>query len=273
MKNVLLVVHDDDGQAARLEAALDLTRSLGGHLSCLDVIRVPEFVRDYVDTAAGLNLELDERDRAKRNRERLQDRLQREDVNWDWTRETGDIADIVNNRIGLSDIVVLNSDLQDHLVLPDMRAITTQVALRSRKPVLAVPETHLGFTAAGRAVVAWDGSAPCIAALQAATPILSLASAVFIVEIDFRATDANKPVSAQDAATYLSRHGISADIKFKRTQGIIPIANILLDTAQELRADYMLAGAYGHSPLKEAILGGVSRALLTRTRIPLLLAH
>jgi len=47
MKNILLLVHDDEGQEARLQAALDLTRALDGHLSCIDMTVMPVIVGDY----------------------------------------------------------------------------------------------------------------------------------------------------------------------------------------------------------------------------------
>ena len=44
MKNILLLVHEDNGQEARLQAALDVTRALKGHLNCLDVVIMPVVV-------------------------------------------------------------------------------------------------------------------------------------------------------------------------------------------------------------------------------------
>lgn len=273
MKNVLLLVHDDDGQEARLQAALDLTRCLSGHLTCLDLVRAPEFMNDYVETAGHMIFIYEERDRASENRERIESRLTHEDVSWDWVRDTGEIGSIVSRRIDMSDIVVLNSDLQDHGDAPDMRAITSKVAVKSGKPILAVPEENAGFEASGPAMVAWDGSAPAIKALQSATPILSHASSVFIVEADYRGRDDDQQVSSEDAATYLSRHGIEPTIQRRELQAPVPIASLLLGVAKELGTKYLVAGAYGHSRITETVFGGVTRALLTETTIPLILAH
>ena len=273
MKNVLLLIHDDAGQEARVQAALDLTRSLAGHLTCLDAVRMPEFMDDYVSTAGAMCVEIDERERASHNRDRLEKRLADEDISWNWVHETGDMTDILCRRVDLSDIIVLNTDLQDHTTLPDMRAVTSQVAVKSRKPILAVPRQVRGFEASGRAMVSWDGSAPNVAALQAATPILAMASDVIIVEVDFRKRDADKQVSAKDAAGYLSRHGIEATIQHRRTMGVVPIAELLLKAAGEHQADYAVMGAYGHSRIVEAVFGGVTREMLTRTTMPVILAH
>ena len=85
MKNILLLVHDDQGQEARLQVALDLTRAFGGHLSCLDVTILPALVGDYYGGATGGAMLLaEESDRETRNKAALEARLAHEDVSWDW---------------------------------------------------------------------------------------------------------------------------------------------------------------------------------------------
>ena len=84
MKNIVLLVHDDEGQEARLQAALDLTRTLGGHLRCVDVTPLIVVAGDmYVGIGQGAVL-VDERESEARNKERLTARLAKEDVPWDW---------------------------------------------------------------------------------------------------------------------------------------------------------------------------------------------
>jgi nucleotide-binding universal stress UspA family protein len=269
MKNVLLLVHDDDGQEARVQAALDLARTLKGHLTCLDVVRIPEFLNDYATTAGSINLEADERSRATQNRHRLENRFEHEEISWDWVHDTGDIAEIINHRIDLTDVIVLNTTLDDP-TLPDMRAIVSATAVKSKKPVLAVPYGYLRFAASGCAMVAWDGSEPAVAALRAATPILTFASSVTLVEIDHRP---DHGVSAEDGAAYLSRHGVHAAIQRRHTEGMVPVSTRLLEAANDMHADYIVMGAYGHSRLTEAVFGGVTRSMLSRSAIPLILAH
>ena len=71
MKNVLLLVHDDVGQEARLQVALDLTRALDGHLSCVDVVEL-YYQNDGMHGGGGTNVLLaDEQAREDVNRMRL----------------------------------------------------------------------------------------------------------------------------------------------------------------------------------------------------------
>ena len=75
MKNILLLVHDDVGQEARLQAALDVTRAVEGHLRCVDVTQMPVLFGDPQDSAGAAMLLEDEFEREKGNSEVLKRRL------------------------------------------------------------------------------------------------------------------------------------------------------------------------------------------------------
>jgi nucleotide-binding universal stress UspA family protein len=269
MKNVLLLIHDDEGQEARVQAALDLTRTLRGHLTCLDVERIPVMANDYFTSAGAMNYGFEEHDRSAENRTELEERLASEDVPWDWVHKIGDVADLVVHTVELSDIVVMNTDMRG-TAIPEMRSAVSTSAIKAKKPILAVPKGMLRFSASGLAIVAWDGSAAAAAALRAATPILAYASAVHIVEIDkFRESG----VSAEDGAAYLSRHGIHAVVRSEKTHGMTSVSAKLIELAERGKADYIVLGAYGHSRMTEAVFGGVTRSMLIHSPVPLILAH
>lgn len=269
MKNILLLIHDDHGQEARVQAALDLARTLNGHLTCLDIECIPELMSDYATSAGSIAFEFDEHDRSTHNRTQIEARLGKEDVAWDWVHEIGDIENIVCHRIDLSDIVVLNSNFDDPNLLQARDTVSAAV-VKAAKPVLAVPADHLRFTAGGSAVVAWDGSAPALAALRAATPILAYARIVYLLEIDH---PHEHGVSAEDGAAYLSRHGIHSIVRRENTHGVMDVATKLLEIIEDIKVDYLVMGAYGHSRFVESLFGGVTRSLLLKLPVPLILSH
>lgn len=80
MKNILLLVHDDVGEEARFQAALDLTRALDGHLTCVDVVPLPVMVGDFYSGASEAMLLADNGQRETVHRERIEARLAHEDV-------------------------------------------------------------------------------------------------------------------------------------------------------------------------------------------------
>ena len=265
MKNVLLLVHNDDGQEARLQVALDLTRALSGHLTCVDVVQMVYQDDGMFGSGGNMLLAAGQADEDV-NRARIKARLQREDVTWNWIDRIGDLAGCVVQAAGLADVIVVNRRLTSDPL--DMARIAATVAIDTHKPVVAVPDTVGRFDTAGRALIAWDGSLLAMTALRAALPLLQLAQSVRIIEIDI-AADATP---AEDAARYLSRHDVHPEICRVAALGEHADA-IILRNAAEYGAAYCLMGAYGHARTFEALFGGVTRRMLQTSDIPLVLVH
>lgn len=265
MKNILLLIHDDVGQEARFQAALDLTRALKGHLTCLDVSILPAMVGDDYGGAALLLQE--ERTRESANMRRIRARLAHEDVSWDLLDTTGDLEPCLEEASRMADLIVVNRKL-DSFPVPDMRTVTAELVIRCGKPILAVPEEIERLDLAGRALVAWDGSEQATAALQAAVPLLQIAESVTLLEVD----DGSIEAPAEEAAAYLSRHGIEANID-RLPRDPDDVGDAILSQARNLKAGYVVLGAFGHSRIREALFGGVTRELLTKSAVPLFLAH
>jgi nucleotide-binding universal stress UspA family protein len=268
MKNILLLVHHDDGQEARLQAALDVTRALGGHLACIDVTPYPVLAGNAVMGFGESVVLFDERDSEAKNKAALTDRLSREDVSWSWADVTGEMATSVLDAADLADLIILNRAL-DGYPLPDMRDITSRIVERTNAAVLAVPET-LGRFAFDRVLIAWDGGRSAAAALRAAVPLLALASEVEIF-MAREADDEDMPNGPENAAAYLSRHGIHAAVKIAAKAESQADASIAVESGA-WRADYIVMGAYGRGRLRETF-GGVTKRMLRDSKLPLLLAH
>lgn len=265
MKNVLVLIHDDEGQEARLQAALDVTRALRGHLTCLDVTAFVPAVGDCYGMVGGAMLLEREREAEAANRARIKPRLALEDVSWTWTDATNYVEPALDNAAALADLIVVNLAWAE-LPEPDIRALASSLVVRAGRPVLAVPNEPLGFNAAGSALVAWDGSRQASDALEATVPLLRLAERVTILEVE----DGSIAVPADEAAAYLSRHDVHAVIVRKTGKAA---AEAILDSAFGGPFDYLVMGAYGHSRLIEAMFGGVTRQLLWNSPLPILLVH
>ncbi|CAN5128530.1 universal stress protein [soil metagenome] len=269
MKTVLLLVHQDPGQEARLQAALDLTRALEGHLKCVDVTPLPLFVGDYDGGAQGLIL-MEERQTESANRIAIETRLACEETPWDWIDSIGDMASCVVREAGLSDLIVVNSK-QDTCLAIDPRGVSNTLAARARCPIMAVPDNVRGLDVNGPVVIGWDGSEAVMATLRASTPLLNRASSVHLFSVDDGSGDPDA-VPAEAAAAYLSRHDIHASVHRVKAKGHAPDTLILEDCAAR-GARYCLMGAFGHGQLREALFGGVTRRMLDAGQLPLLLGH
>ena len=268
MKNILLLVHDDEGQEARLQAALDVARIFEGHLTCLDVALLPVAAGDYWNGEATAILLDDERRRESKNRSEVEKRLEHEGVAWNWIDATGELSSCLERAATLSELIVVNRRL-DSYSMSDMRSVAADVVIRSGKPVLAMPEKAKGLQLMGaHALVAWNGSRQSDAALQAAVPFLKLAGRVTIFEVN----DGSVGVPAEEAAAFLSRYDVHAKVVRTAPRGRFA-EEIILDEIKRLGIDYVVMGGFGHSRFREALVGGVSRKMLTVSPVPLFLVH
>ncbi|QIG81866.1 universal stress protein [Sphingosinithalassobacter tenebrarum] len=263
----MVLMHDDAGQEARFQAALDLTRAVEGHLHCVDVAILPMLVGGFGDASGAAVLLEQETERETVNRERMEARLKAEDLPYDWVEETGFLADRVRSSAALADLVVLNREL-DQIKYPDMRDLVGEMLVKTRKSVIAVPQSARGFNVFGTALIAWDGSEQAEAAMQAAVPLLQKAQTVIIGEI----ADGSVRVPAEQAAEYLSRHDISCEVRREPRSGEVP-STVLLTLIRATGADWLVMGGFGHSRFMESTFGGVTQRMLEECPVPLFLAH
>jgi nucleotide-binding universal stress UspA family protein len=267
MKNVLVPSHDDPGQESRLQAALDLTRALDGHLTCLETITPPQALPEVYIAVGYDQLVAEERADADSNRARVEARLSVEDVRWSCVEVIAHPAAAMQQVIGLADIVVLNRKL-DHFALPNWLKVARETIIASHKPVVVVPEEARGFVTLGPALIAWDGSDEAAAALCAAVPLLQKAANVTLLEID----DDYMETSGEEAAAYLSRHNVHARL-VREPSGASDPAQLILERAVASKAGYILMGGFGRGRLREALFGGVTRTLLRSSAVPLVLVR
>ena len=196
-------------------------------------------------------------------------RLMRSGVPWDWHSFDGNVVETLIDQSLLADIVVLSQPV----VAPLRSArqplgIVGDVVMYTRCPVLMVPQGVEQLALAGPVLVAWNGSAEAAHALRMALPLLRRAGAVHLVEV----SDDFPGLAAREAAQWLARHGIAVDLHEWPAKGR-RVSVALRHAAAELSARYMVMGAYGHSRLRETVLGGVTRELIASATLPLLLVH
>lgn len=183
-----------------------------------------------------------------------------------WREETGREDEAVALRGRLFDLVVVGRPLSD-AALPS--PITLEAALldTGRPIVIAppAPPAQIG----SRVAIAWESSLEAARAFSAAMPLLSNADSVILLSPE----PVEPPViPAEDAAARLAWSGISADIKKFDVSGR-EIGAAFLDQAGQAGADLLIKGAYSRSRLRQMILGGRTRHIITHTEIPVLLAH
>jgi nucleotide-binding universal stress UspA family protein len=148
-----------------------------------------------------------------------------------------------------------------------------EIVIATGRPVLVVPYAGAFDTVGRRALVAWDGTREAARAANDALPLLENAEAVTVMFVGARETalEEHHP-SIERMVHHLQRHGIPARAE-ETLQGDLRISDVLLSRAADLAVDLLVAGAYHHSQLREALVGGVSRDLLDHMTVPVLMSH
>lgn len=167
MKNILLPLQADPGREARLQIALDATRTLDGHLECVEVRgETMPMMSDSGGEAAALALIAFREAEQGRQAARVQieQRLMTEDVRWSITQTTGTLRDAVAQNADLADLIVISARLGE--ADESGSAHLPPLSLRLRRPLLAVPPIAPELALDRGAVVAWDGSHPALEAVR-----------------------------------------------------------------------------------------------------------
>ncbi len=149
---------------------------------------------------------------------------------------------------------------------------TEAVIFKSGRPAILVPEGRVPREAALNAVtVAWDYSRAAARAVADAIPILRRAKVVHVVTVlHEKSFDITR--KTHDIGAYLARHEVTASTHEIDAAGR-PIGDVLQQFIDQYRIDLLVMGAYGHSRLREFVLGGATRSMLADPPIPLLLSH
>jgi nucleotide-binding universal stress UspA family protein len=278
IKTILMHVDGSPAQDSRLRAAALLAATFDAHLvgSADTGIGWPDYALiagavaaatagiDFQNLRAAARARLDAFDAAAR-------RLGVTSVETRMIEDEARYALLLQSRY--ADLVVLSRDAPSGPGLPARaRALPEYVALHGARPVLVVPPDGADLTLPGTAVVGWDGSMQAIAAIGAALPLLVRADSVRLALVNpdmLRDLHGEQP--GADMALYLARHGVRVDVVVERTRSTVGTA--LLGLAHDCGASLMVTGAYGHSRYREWMVGGATRELLERSRVPLLLAH
>lgn len=268
MKSILLHIYEDDALESRLSAATDLARAFSAHLTCLHATPFEDYLALDPLVAAELPEEFSEKMKHRRVvlQSSVEERLRAEGMNWDWVHEDDLLSTSLVRHSTLADVVIL-SLAGPALMRDDARPLAAKVATSSRTPVLGIPQTLDRLRIGAPAIIAWNGSPEAAAAVKGAIPLLQRSARVQLLEVEER-----KSAYPKDRlARFLARHDVHVEIVERPSVG--SISQIIHEAAREAGAGLIVMGAYGHSRLRELLLGGVTRDLIVDSDVPLLLAH
>ncbi|PZX10901.1 nucleotide-binding universal stress UspA family protein [Palleronia aestuarii] len=265
MKTVSTIVIGDQPDA--MEAAIACASTWSAHLDvvCLSGSQFEVPMIFSPDVALGYEAILNTaRSDLEEIEERVLERLRGETVTSRVdasVRSDGNLRASLTEACRYSDLVVLPSP-DDSAV---MKSVLEQILYSSRVPLLVVPDdAAISFDTI---LLAWDESEVALAAIRAALPLLRDAGTVEIVMVESKGA-----TEGRDVAVMLERQGVKAPLNVLPLSGR-SVSDVLQGRAQEIGADLIVMGAYGHRRLREVLLGGVTRSMMERPDRPLLLAR
>jgi nucleotide-binding universal stress UspA family protein len=279
IKNILVHIPTERSARPVIDASISLARGFNAELDAVSVGYVSTSAAFVVDGAAAMvvasNLEVEQRRAVERTAAALAIfDVEARNAGISYRSRSiedipGDASVAVGATARLHDLsVVLQPDPERH-TFDNM--ISRDVMLQAGGPVLFVPYIFRGEFRPKRIGICWDGSRLAARALRDAHPFLTQADAVFALSVDAADTTPAE-TSLEKLGKYLTRYGRPTRLVDMPGAGI-DVQPLILSMAADENLDMLLMGAYGHSPLQERILGGVTRGMLQTMTLPTLMSH
>jgi len=178
-------------------------------------------------------------------------------------------ADIFGNVARRFDLSIVGQANPDAIGPQDL--IIEAALFQSGRPVVVVPYIQTTGLTLQHVLVCWDAGRHAARAVADALPFLHRAKAVEVVTVGTEALKTDDLPDA-DIARHLARHDLKVELK-RIVTGDTDVANTILSYAADVSADFIVMGGYGHSRLREFILGGATRGLLSSMTVPTLMSH
>lgn len=277
IKDILVLCDAGEANDYRVETALLLAKVYQAHLTGLHLIPypiIPVYGGGFPDAIPYISSE--QLEQSHNTASALEDKFKKKaadlEVPCDWKAVDGvDVRYIIDNA-RYADVVIVPQGYSKYGE-ENTQKIDGYLSIHLGRPLIVTPDLKKVFNLPKRVVIAWDESHEAARAVHDALPFLQYAEKIQVVSVAASTKQEKKYVIYDnDLRKHLSHHGISVEV-----QSLDPASKgtgkTILESSIEYDADLIVMGAYGHTRLKEIVLGGATKFLLRNTTIPLLLSH
>jgi nucleotide-binding universal stress UspA family protein len=167
------------------------------------------------------------------------------------------------------DLVVVGQPERDGGISEEV--IDEAALFESGRPVIFVPFIQKGGIKLDRVMMCWDGSRAAARAIADSLPLVNRANQIEVVIVANGRAKSDE-VPGANLGAHLARHNLNVDVK-RITSPDIDVASTILSYAADSSADLIVMGGYGHSRLREFVLGGATRDMLESMTVPVLMSH
>lgn len=292
LKDILVHVDNSGNSEVRLEYATRLAEIHQAHLTGLYVAspssgpgasfgQTPNYIvpdlggrslRDYDKKANELRAEYSQhaRSAATAAERRFEGYARQRVADHQWLHTEGSLMEALSHHARFSDVAIVGQPG------PDSRryfgeSATDHLILSVGHPVLVLPTLAADFSIAKRIMIAWDRSPLATRAVHNSRPFMRHADSVHILAINLK-PESQDENPGSGICEHLARHDIEAT-PIRISSNTDHLIDVILAKAKEMETDLIIMGAYGHSRLREKILGGNTYHLLNHSPVPLLMSH
>ena len=263
----------DESNDARLHVAGDLAEQFDAKLIGIACCQPQPSV--YADGAFAQTivrqLEEEADEKLKKLEQRFRTACQNRIEDVEWRRAYAAPVDFVAHEARAADIVITGADRVGGLSDPLWRLDPSELVMKLGRPMMVVPP-EVDRLKLSSVVVGWKDTREARRAVVDALPLLQKAKEVTVVEMI--ANDGDRAAAGHrvaDVAAWLGRHQVDASHMVPNHRG--DAVEQLIRHASDIEADMIVAGAYGHTRMREWIFGGVTRDLITQSRHCSVLSH
>jgi len=278
IKSLLYPIHDRNLSEDHSQIT-DLSLAENKHLTMVafaESLPIPLMTAGQPEAAEGWarNMALAE-SQLQSSTSELEEKLNTQDLRVDVRGELGDgmmIDEVISKHASCSDLALMKRRA-GNVESTFFERLCHGVLFLAGKPVLIFnqyPPESFNFK---NILLAWDGKRAANRAVAEALPLLKQAESVHLLCVNAEKTLlARSEEPAWDISTYLALHQVPVTLHILESEDH-SISQIIKKQAENINADLIVSGAYGHSRLRERIFGGTTKELLENCDVPLLMAH
>jgi nucleotide-binding universal stress UspA family protein len=272
-KTILVHLAHDQAHRTRLKVGIALASRYEAHLVALYIATPVSMPAEIAGRAASAAYIAEATEAAREHADHIHAEIEslcaRQKLSWEWLTAEGDHLDILGLHSQYADLALVSHSraelIEDRVVFH----VPEHLPLVASCPVIVLPTEGEPNPIEDHVMIAWKECREAARAVASALPILQRAGHVTVLTV--------LPAEREDLpggrlAEYLARHGVKAHA-VNDIDGHANIGEVILAHARQEKASLVVMGAYGHSRLREMVLGGVTRHVLGHLSVPVLLSH
>lgn len=273
IRSILVHIANDEEYMTRLRVAYNLACR---HNALLNVV----FVTNSMHVSTGLDgrtvsnayadeVEMIAAEKSKAVEHEFQQWCQLHDVRYKWTVMEGEHIKILTKMSHYNDLAIVSQSDPQNLEQVLFAELPDQLAQVGSCPVIVLPHNQRRMVIGRRVLIAWNETVECSRAVRAAFPFLQQAETVTLVS---RTGGKEAGRGLEEVADMLRLHDIEPAVRAPQ-HGARAAEGRVMEYAKASRADLIVMGGAGGSKLRELVLGGGHRRLLSSTQVPILMSH